>query len=525
MPKVPHSYEDMSHNFKTTTKFGLFTPVGVEEIVPSDQTRVFSPSAFMRLSPLLFPIMHRVTARLHTFEVPYRIILGDKVYEDWKNKKCDFISVDVRCELDSADDWADLPKYDIFTTLCYKRWAYDSDHQQPQILYHMENGLDFLSLLVIWREWYADAIIDQVSISQIDKIIADYQACYANEQLYFDIDYNSVPTQLYARLSQDYFTTARPEPQYGDPVNLTGTPTKFFAEGQVDSDGNVLFFTDNDEGTYGSLEGEGPDGINKLTLDLTIRELWRREQIQRYWDVTNTFGSRTREWLAGHFGVIFPDDRLLIPRLLQTVSQSFNISEVLQTSASYEESPLGAYAGKGTLAVRGKSFKRYYVEHGLLITLLSVVPANGYASGLLRHQLKKSIFDYALPEFNNIGYQEILNGELFEQTGLSPDGSDPDPYLDNKKPWAYTMRYSEYRSHPNRCSNGFADDSVLQDFHLNRFFDSLPGLNPNFITANQDQFYRIFSDEDADMDSILVDCGIIHKMYRPVSAQPSSMHL
>lgn len=519
LPKVPHSYEDMSHNFKTTTKIGLLTPLGVEEIVPSDQTRRFSPSAYMRLSPLLYPIMHRVNARLHTFEVPYRIILGDKVYEDWKNKKCDFITVNVTSSFDSLDDWKALPAYDVFTTLGYKRWYYDADHQPNQILYHMENGLDFLSLLVIWREWYADSIIDQVSIAQVDKIIEDYQARYAGGFHYFDIDYSNVPTQLYARLGQDYFTTARPEPQYGDPVNLL--PDMYFkADHPLTFPGDPEVDGNDDDPYHAVLSVDG----TSLDLNLTIRELWRREQIQRFWDVTNTFGSRTREWLAGHFGVIFPDDRLQIPRLLQTVNQSFNISEVLQTSEGTPDSPLGAYAGKGTLAMRGKSFKRFYVEHAYVITLLSVVPVNGYASGLLRSQLKKSIFDYALPEFNNIGYQEIMKGELFEKTGYD-SGTGPDPYLANKDPWAYTMRYSEYRSHPNRCSNGFAEDGVLQDFHLNRIFADVPGLNPNFISANQDQFYRIFADNEADMDAILVDCAIIHEMYRPVSAQPASMHL
>lgn len=512
LPKIPHSYEDMSHNFKTTTKIGLLTPVGVEEVVPSDQTRTFRPSAFMRLSPLLYPIMHRVNARLHTFEVPYRIILGDDLYEDWLNNKYDFLPVVIGHDY-SEEEYQNLPKYDIFTTLGYKRWSWSDE---TSTMYYLENGLDFLSLLVIWRDWYADSEIDSVSISLIDELVDSYRQAYKDGSTTFNITYPEIPTNLFARLNQDYFTTARPAPQYGDPVNLTPSPTKFL--GQSDAFGDYVGTTGYPDGsTKERMLVEDGSG-SELTLDLTIRELWRREQIQRYWDVTNTFGSRIREWLAGHTGVIFPDDRLLIPRLLQTVTQSFNISEVLQTSEGTDESPLGAYAGKGTLAMRGRSFKRFYVEHGLVITLLSVVPVNGYASGLLRYQLKKSIFDYALPEFNNIGYQEIYNGELFEATNNLDNPI-------NRKAWGYTMRYSEYRSHPNRCSNGFADDSVLQDFHLNRFFDELPGLNPNFISANQSQFYRIFADESADMDAILVDCAIIHEMYRPVSRQPQSMHL
>lgn len=516
LPKVPHSFEDMSHNFKTTTKFGLLTPVGIEELVPSDETKHFSPAAFMRLSPLLYPIMHRVTARLHTFEVPFRILLGDKAYQKWLNSELEFQSVEVAWleagEVVSEEIYATLPQYDIFTTLGYKRNSYAEYVASGGTVYLLDNGLDYLSILVIWREWFADGQIDVSLCEQIDSLIENYQEGYVQGNTNYIIYKGSIPTEFYCNLPQDYFTTARPEPQYGDPVNITGSPTKYLdsqASGAAVGNVAVQGASGAGETTVYQIDANG----NPLTLDLTIRELWRREQIQRYWDVTNTFGSRTREWLAGHMGVIFPDDRLMIPRLLQTVSQSFTISEVMQTSASEEGSPLGAYAGKGTLAVRGNSFKRFYVEHGLLITLLSVVPVTGYANGQQRYQYKKSIFDFAIPEFNNIGYQEIYKGELYN-AAANP-----------KEPFGYTMRYSEYRAHPNRCSNGFSLDTNLLDFHLNRKFDNMPGLNSDFITANQDQFYRIFSDESADMDSILVDCAIVHKMWRPVSSQPSSMHL
>lgn len=512
LPKVPHSFEDMSHNFKTTTKFGLLTPVGVEEVVPSDETKEFRPAAFMRLSPLLYPIMHRVTARLHTFEVPFRIILGDKNYQNWLNGQLDFPDIDIEMVFSDRDEYDEMPKYDIFTTLGYPRQPFDavkSEDGLPQVLYHLDNGLDYLAMLVIWREWFADGDIDRLQCEAIEDLIESYQGSVESSAGVITYPYEEMVNDLYASMPQDYFTTARPQPQYGDPVNLTSSPTMWKNSQTLGpSTGNVTV----------APAGESPhylqDGnANPLTLDLTIRELWRREQVQRYWDVTNTFGSRTREWVAGHFGIIFPDDRLMIPRLLQTVKQSFTISEVMQTSSSTESSPLGAFAGKGTLAVRGNSFKRFYVEHGLVITLLSVVPVTGYANGQQRYQFKKSVFDFAIPEFNNIGYQEIYKGELYNRA-------------DNpKEPFGYTLRFSEYRSHPNRCSNGFSDDLTLLDFHLNRKFDSMPGLNHNFITANQEQFYRIFADEAADMDSILVDCAIIHKMWRPVSVQPTSMHL
>ena len=153
LPKVPHSYEDMSHNFKTTTKFGLLTPVGIEELVPADETKQFTPAAFMRLSPLLYPIMHRVNARIHTFEVPFRILLGDKAYQKWLNSELEFQSVEVAWlsggEIVSEETFATLPEYDIFTTLGYKRNTYAEYAASGGTLYMLDNGLDYLSILVI----------------------------------------------------------------------------------------------------------------------------------------------------------------------------------------------------------------------------------------------------------------------------------------------------------------------------------------------------------------------------------------
>lgn len=528
LPKVPHSMEDMSHNFKTTTKFGLLTPIGVEECGPSDECKEYYPAAFFRLSPLLYPIMHRVHARMHTFEVPFRILMGEQPYQEFLNGEKDLIDVDIIYPYDETipdedqDDpgiegsaawsYAQVAKYDIFTTLGYPRNSYTAYKTTDKFrLYHLDNGLDYLSLLVIWRDWFADVQINETQMSVIDGIIQQYQDAYRYGSNYVDLLYNGILVDLYCNMGKDYFTTARPKPEYGDPVNLTSAPTKFSFTQTSASNRTGFFTSPSDAGEPVTIK-DGNNGNSELTLDLTIRELWRREQIQRFFDVTNTFGNRTREWIAGHMGVIFPDDRLMIPRLLQTTVHDFTISEVMQTSET-DTTPLGSYAGKGTLACRGKRMKRFFVEHSLLITLLSVIPEVGYTQARQRYQFKKSIFDFAIPEFNNIGYQEIYKGEIYG------------PSTDPKGVFGYTMRYSEYRFHPNRCSNGFADDATLLDFHLNRKFDSDPGLNPSFISANQDQFYRIFADTDADMDSILVDAAIINKMWRPVSSQPSSMHL
>ena len=168
LPKIPHSVQDMSHNFKTSTKFGLLTPIGIEEVAPSDKSRKYQACAYMRLSPLQYPIMHQVHARIHTFEVPFRIILGDDNYQDWLNSKFDLPDIVIYRAVDQ------LPRYDIFTTLGYPRRP-QSGSPQTNPLYVLNNGLDYLACLVIWRDWFADSVINDAQIRVIDNIIEGYQ--------------------------------------------------------------------------------------------------------------------------------------------------------------------------------------------------------------------------------------------------------------------------------------------------------------------------------------------------------------
>ncbi|CAJ0592172.1 unnamed protein product [Cylicocyclus nassatus] len=164
----------------------------------------------------------------------------------------------------------------------------------------------------------------------------------------------------------------------------------------------------------------------------------------------------------------------------------YSNSEVLSNSNATDvqgNSGLGDFAGKGIAVDNAHSRTEFFEEHGYYMTLLSVIPDNGYCRGMQRSFFKKNIFDFASPEFNNIGWQDVLNGELF------CDG------FNDKGTWGYQPRYSEYRSHPSRCTGDFRGDNVPElAWHLNRNFAALPPLNDNFLKVSE--FNRIFSAQD-----------------------------
>lgn len=507
LPKVPHSMQNLGTRTKTTGQFGTFIPVYTEEVLTGDKIVKFGTNSYVKLSPLIYPIMHNVRVRSHTFEVPFRIILGDDNFEKFINGELDLPSVTIE-----QPSGYTIPKYDIFTSLGYPKKTFENGSSG----YVLENGLDFLSIVYIWSTWFADSQLQKDAIEYIELLLENYRIALREKQHNVTFLYNFAISNLSANLGKDYYTTARYEPQDGVPMQVLPTPLEFTSE-STSNDGSARLVHTDQEHPGNTYFLYGPEDGYALSVDMSIRELWRKEQIERYFEVRNMFGRRHREWAAGHFGVNIPDYRLQIPRLLQTTVNTVGVSEVLQTSSSTETSPLGSYAGRGSVFTRSKRMWSHFVfEPGLIITLMSIIPETGYCDTRPRFQLKKNILDFASPEFNNIGFQEIFKGEVFR------DCSDEEKL----EAWAYVPRYSEYRSHPNRSYNAFNENPML-DFHLNRKFTNLPGLNPDFIKANQAEFARIFTDTDAEEDliSFLIDVDVENTMSRPISIQPVSMHL
>ena len=71
---------DLSHERKMSLNMGKLIPIMTQEVLPSDSFKVKS-EIFMRLSPLLAPMMHRVNVYTHFFFVPNRII-----WDEWEER-------------------------------------------------------------------------------------------------------------------------------------------------------------------------------------------------------------------------------------------------------------------------------------------------------------------------------------------------------------------------------------------------------------------------------------------------------
>lgn len=514
-PKIKKSYFDLSHDVKTSIGIGELVPTQLLEVLPGDRFDKLHQNMFLRLSPLVYPLMHRMRVKTSTFFAPIRIVMGFENYQKWLNNEVDIMP--LRIVTDEEGD--DRPSHDYVFNL-FKNSIFDylgiditqlelSQNSVGNWYLSLPNPIPYLSYLLICRDWYADETLQADYISAIDDIIRQYQASYDTgvvSSVFFNDD--GIPNTFRVSYSRDYFTSAQPTPVKGPEQYVLNRP---LTVSTLANNYENLILDDN--------KLVGIDSYEPINENTTIRDLWRKEMLQRFYEVDNTFGTRIREKLAGHFGVDFSDKSIPIARYLGGDSVNVQVSEVIQTSSSTEDSALGTFAGKATALAKSSAKPFNSEEHGFIFSFVSLIPDTGYCNGSSRFWFKQNFFDFASPEFNNIGWQDVYKGEVLSHFNESDSGRA------DKNTFAYQPRYSEYRSERSRVCGDFRTDALLP-WHMARKYISLPPFNSDFIKIQQSDVNRIFSIESSANDKpIFLDCWNDTGALRPISYEPDALHL
>jgi len=470
----------------TTCKMGQLIPVGLLEVLPGDTVQQ-STSALIRVAPMVTPTMHPVQVRFHHFYVPNRIIL-----DTWE----DFITGGPQ-----NDDPITLPTQ---TSSATPKTL--SDHLGvPPVDGLQYSLLPTYAFNKIYNEYYRDQDL-QAERSQND---------------------NSIPLIAWGK---DRFTGARPWPQKGPAITIPitgnapvistnqGGPTFKFQGGESDiglkseNSGNqdtakwstsVLDFDNNAEWDRTDLEA---DLSNLDAVD--IRDFRKAFALQRYSEARARYGSRYTEYLR-YIGVRSSDARLQRPEFLGGGKSTIAFSEVLNTTSSIDAEPtlddLGHMAGHGIVGVKSNKYRRFFEEHGFVISLMSIRPKIIYANGLDKKFSRVVKEDYYQAELAQIGQQEVFENEI---------RADADT---GNTIFGYTDRYSEYKGQESRVSSEFRD--TINYWHLAREFATAPVLNEAFIQCNPSD--RIFADQTG-TDQFW--CMINHKITarRMVPTSPAS---
>lgn len=476
----------LSHYKLLTGKMGYLYPISCVDVLPGD-TFQMSTSVFLRFSPLVAPVMTPVTVKIHHYFVPLRLIWEDS--EDFLTGGKDgmFTAIPPSRKLPSSYDGYQGSLWDYFGVPNVS----DSD---PNNLLVDVSTLALRAYFLIWNEWYRDQNIQ-------DEIPIPTYSGYDNDKS------DKIPTFL-ARVAwdKDYFTTATPWEQKGLAVSvpISGLSSSAFSVTGAPAFTNIdpagagtvrreVFATTGGTLSYlQSSAGDGDDnyqnvGLSKGSLGVSydssaatgginLNDFREAMSIQRFEEARALYGSRYIEYLR-YLGVKGSDARLQRPEYLGGGRSVIQFSEVLQTAEGTD--PVGTMRGHGIGAMRTNKFRRFFEEHGIVMSLMSISPRSIYTQGLPRSMRKKTKFDYWQRELQHIGQQEVKNSEVY-MWQQDFDGT-----------FGFQDRYDEYRSHPSTVHGEFRN--LLNYWHLGREFDAPPVLNSSFISANPSD--RIFADQ------------------------------
>jgi hypothetical protein len=489
---------------KTTFDAGDLIPIYVDEVLPGD-TFSMDMSALVRMTTPIFPTMDNAAIDFYFFYTPTRIL-----WDHWKELNGE----------NRETAWAQKVEYSVPQVKMTKAnhpdgWDTGSiaDYMgiPTKVTDISVNALPFRAYGMIWNEFFRNQNTTAPTLVETDDsdTEGDNNGTSDNKQAI------KGGKPLKAEKYFDYFTGCLPAPQKGEPVTLPisgNAPVKLFTNGELNNESEEAVHFLSGEPTknglanfqstqtnrnvavaYGLKENGSDTVIAWLGTDLskttaaTINQLRQAFQIQKLLEKDARGGTRYREVLREHFGVISPDSRQQVPEYLGGYRMPINVNQVVQTSQTSSESPQGNVAAMSVTTMNQSMFTKSFTEHGYIIGLAVARYDQTYQQGLERMWSRKTRFDYYWPVLANIGEQAVLNKEIYLQGNQA----------DNEA-FGYQEAWADYRYKPSRVSGKFRSNAsgTLDSWHYAQNYAALPTLTSDWMHSGNAELKRTLAVQD-----------------------------
>lgn len=485
---------------KTTFNTGDLIPIYLDEVLPGD-THQIDVACVMRMATPIFPVMDNAYCDFYFFFVPNRLL-----WEHWKefmgeNKETAWTpktEYSVPQVTAPADGWKEGTLADYLGL-------------PTKVKGISVSALPGRAYGLIYNEWFRNQNVTQPTLVEV----TDATTTGKNDGSATNDSAITLAKPLKAAKVFDYYTGALPEPQKGEPITIPlggNAPIYGFKDialtqkieaspsslnriwtSKPGGDGKSLIYEDSgatNKGQIGLYEFDqwgNYNGSGILGADLsnvtaaTINQLRQAFQIQKLLEKDARGGTRYREVLREHFGVISPDSRMQIPEYLGGYRLPINVSQVIQTSSSDETSPLGNTAALSVTTMNKPMFTKSFTEHGFIMGLAVVRTDQTYQQGIERMWSRKGRYDYYWPVLANIGEQAILNKEIYAQGNAKDDEA-----------FGYQEAWADYRYKPSKVTGLFRSNAQqsLDAWHYAQDYDALPTLSTAWMEQGEAEMKR-----------------------------------